>query len=59
MNRDRLAIGDAFVEHVDVCDFCVIGQQLCAKGKSLLDAEAIRAAVLAAPIPFVGRGGKA
>lgn len=53
------AIGDAFMDHVDTCDHCIIGRQLCAKGRALLDAEAQRAAVLAAPIPVLGRGGKA
>lgn len=53
------AIGDAFFEHADRCDHCVIGRQLCAKGVALLDMEAQRAAERLLPIPVLVGEGKA
>lgn len=51
--------GDVFMDHVDRCDYCVVGRQLCAKAKALLESEAHRAADRLLPIPVLVGEGKA
>jgi hypothetical protein len=47
-------MNDAFMNHIDECDFCCwVTSQFCAKARSLLDATAERAAAKMMPIPVL------